>query len=162
MATSILVCTLPVRAATQYRYDSTLIPQNHHNGRRCRSRATSLIRTPTLSSSTSVATGRELGFSNKIAFLSQARRGVLLKAQENEEGGVDDAGKPFYAASEFWIQVAVVILTVGFVDAGYSGDWTRIGAISRETEAQLRIGAYLVVPISAVLVWAIGKRRETP
>lgn len=84
-----------------------------------------------------------------------------MKARENDEGGVDDS-KPFYAASEFWIQVAVVILTVGFVDAGYSGDWSRIGAISRETEAQLRIGAYLVVPVSAVLVWAIGKRREIP
>jgi hypothetical protein len=36
---------------------------------------------------------------------------------------------------------AVVVCStrpVGFIDAGYSRDWTRIGAISEETEAGLR------------------------
>jgi hypothetical protein len=42
-----------------------------------------------------------------------------VKAQENDEVGQElDEQKPFYAALEFWIQVAVVILTFGFVDAG--------------------------------------------
>lgn len=44
---------------------------------------------------------------------------MLVKAQENDKGGPQvDENKPFYAALEFWIQVAVVILTFGFVDAG--------------------------------------------
>lgn len=67
-----------------------------------------------------VAIGRELGFGSKReADFSQRRRRVVLKAQEKDEGGpqVDDS-KPFYAALEFWIQVSVVVLTFGFVDAG--------------------------------------------
>ena len=44
---------------------------------------------------------------------------ITVKAQENDEGGPQaDDNKSFYAALEFWIQVAVVILTFGFVDAG--------------------------------------------
>lgn len=65
--------------------------------------------------------GREFGVGSNEAsgLITQGRRGVEVKGQENEEGGpqVDDE-KPFYAALEFWIQVAVVILTFGFVDAG--------------------------------------------
>jgi hypothetical protein len=49
---------------------------------------------------------------------------------------------------------------VAFVGGRYSGDWSRIGALSRETEAALRTAAYVVVPLSAVLVWVIGKRRK--
>jgi hypothetical protein len=51
-------------------------------------------------------------------------------------------------------------MLVAFVGGRYSGDWSRIGALSRETEAALRTAAYVVVPLSAVLVWVIGKRRK--
>ena len=67
-----------------------------------------------------IAVERALGVGSKrVSGFVQGRRGILVKAQENDEGGpqVDDS-KPFYAALEFWIQVAVVILTFGFVDAG--------------------------------------------
>lgn len=49
---------------------------------------------------------------------------------------------------------------VAFVGGRYSGDWSRIGVLSRETEAALRTAAYVVVPLSAVLIWVIGKRRK--
>lgn len=67
-----------------------------------------------------VAIGHELGFgSRREAAFTKGRRGVVVKAQEKDEGGTQvDGAKPFYAGLEFWIQVAVVILTFGFVDAG--------------------------------------------
>ncbi|KAG0620860.1 hypothetical protein M758_4G250200, partial [Ceratodon purpureus] len=108
------------------------------------------------------AIGRELGFGRKVDLgFEHGRSGLLVKSQENDKVGpqVDD-NKPFYAALEFRIQVAVVILTLGFVDAGYSGDWSRIGALSRETEAQLRTAAYVIVPLSAALVWVVGNRKR--
>jgi hypothetical protein len=51
-------------------------------------------------------------------------------------------------------------MLVAFVGGRYSGDWSRIGALSRETEAALRTAAYVVVPLSAALVWVIGKRKK--
>jgi hypothetical protein len=36
----------------------------------------------------------------------------------------------------------------------YSGDWSRIGAISKDTEELLKLGAYAVVPLSlALIIW---------
>jgi hypothetical protein len=49
-------------------------------------------------------------------------RRVVTKAQEKEggeEGPLQETAKPFYATIQFWLQAAVVILTFGFVDAGY-------------------------------------------
>jgi hypothetical protein len=43
----------------------------------------------------------------------------------------------------------------------YSGDWSRIGALSKEKEELLRIAAYGVVPLSAAAVWAIGNRSKS-
>lgn len=54
------------------------------------------------------------------------------------------------------------VFQIAFVGGRYSGDWSRIGALSRETEAQLRTTAYVVVPVSAALVWVIGKRKRIP
>lgn len=33
----------------------------------------------------------------------------------------------------------------------YSGDWSRIGAISKDTEELLKLGAYVVVPLCVAL-----------
>ncbi|ESQ54113.1 hypothetical protein EUTSA_v10026581mg [Eutrema salsugineum] len=46
---------------------------------------------------------------------------------------------------------AIAVLGLGFIDAGYSGDWSRIGSISKETEELLKIAAFLVVPLSIFL-----------
>lgn len=41
-----------------------------------------------------------------------------------------------------WLQLGVVLLLLMLVDAGFSGDWSRIGAITTEQEAALRqVGA---------------------
>ncbi|KFK29667.1 hypothetical protein AALP_AA7G163100 [Arabis alpina] len=48
-------------------------------------------------------------------------------------------------------QSAITVLGLGFIDAGYSGDWSRIGVISKETEELLKIAAFLVVPLCIFL-----------
>jgi hypothetical protein len=42
------------------------------------------------------------------------------------------------------------------VDCRYSGDWSRIGAISMETEELLKLGAYVVVPLSVALIFLVS------
>ncbi|CAF2030744.1 unnamed protein product [Brassica napus] len=46
---------------------------------------------------------------------------------------------------------AIAVLGLGFIDAGYSGDWSRIGVLSKETEELLKLAAFLVVPLCIVL-----------
>ena len=57
---------------------------------------------------------------SSYATATRGRR-VVTKAQEKggEEGPLQETAKPFYATIQFWLQAAVVILTFGFVDAGY-------------------------------------------
>ncbi|KAF7050072.1 hypothetical protein CFC21_058486 [Triticum aestivum] len=49
------------------------------------------------------------------------------------------------------LRAGAVLFALGFVDAGYSGDWSRIGAISKDTEELLKLGAYAVVPLCLAL-----------
>ncbi|CAN1157719.1 hypothetical protein LINPERPRIM_LOCUS27349 [Linum perenne] len=56
---------------------------------------------------------------------------------------------------------AVAVFALGFVDAGYSGDWSRIGAISKETEELLKVASFLVVPFCALIVISIAKSDES-
>ncbi|WOK97829.1 hypothetical protein Cni_G06537 [Canna indica] len=48
---------------------------------------------------------------------------------------------------------AVAVFGLGFLDAGYSGDWSLIGAISKETEELLKSAAYLVAPLCLLLIF---------
>ncbi|XP_023004836.1 uncharacterized protein LOC111498016 [Cucurbita maxima] len=55
----------------------------------------------------------------------------------------------------------VAVLGLGFVDAGYSGDWSRIGAITKETEDFLKIGAFLVVPFCVFLIFSFSEQTDS-
>ncbi|CAN8273379.1 unnamed protein product [Cochlearia groenlandica] len=46
---------------------------------------------------------------------------------------------------------AIAVLGLGFIDAGYSGDWSRIGVITKETEDLLKLAAFIVVPLCFLL-----------
>lgn len=48
------------------------------------------------------------------------------------------------------LEAAVLIGGLGVVDAAYSGDWSRIGVISKETELILQQAVQIIVPIHAV------------
>ncbi|KAI3709242.1 hypothetical protein L2E82_39002 [Cichorium intybus] len=54
-------------------------------------------------------------------------------------------------------QAAVAVLGLGFIDAGYSGDWSRIGVISKETEDLLKVVAFIVIPLCFFLIFSISK-----
>ncbi|XP_021772643.1 uncharacterized protein LOC110736663 [Chenopodium quinoa] len=66
----------------------------------------------------------------------------------------------FKISSKLLTQSAIGILGLGFVDAGYSGDWSRIGVISTETEDLLKIAAFLVVPLCLFVILSVAKNPE--
>uniref|UniRef100_A0A383V7M4 DUF7887 domain-containing protein n=1 Tax=Tetradesmus obliquus TaxID=3088 RepID=A0A383V7M4_TETOB len=55
-------------------------------------------------------------------------------------------GTPIY----FGLQLVELVITVGIVDAAYSGDWSRIGAISKETELQLQQVVWVLLGVKAL------------
>mmetsp|Transcript_44410 Transcript_44410/g.113456 ORF Transcript_44410/g.113456 Transcript_44410/m.113456 type:complete len:203 (+) Transcript_44410:131-739(+) len=76
-------------------------------------------------------------------------RGTILTAAHKDPGGADgDSSSPdtlslakSVVASPLYsvvLEGAVFVFLLGLVDAAYSGDWSRIGAISVETEDQLK------------------------
>lgn len=83
--------------------------------------------------------------------------------KRNEDGSTedDDSSNSSFLSMELLLQTVIVVFTLGFIDAGYSGDWSRIGVLSKEKEELLRIAAYGVVPLSAAAVWAIGNRSKS-
>ncbi|BAT76144.1 hypothetical protein LR48_Vigan01g241100 [Vigna angularis] len=50
-------------------------------------------------------------------------------------------------------RAAIGVFGLGFIDAGYSGDWSRIGVITSESEELLKVAAFLVVPLCIFLVF---------
>ncbi|EPS64943.1 hypothetical protein M569_09846, partial [Genlisea aurea] len=51
------------------------------------------------------------------------------------------------------------IFALGFIDAGYSGDWSRIGVISTETEDFLKAAAFVVVPLCIFAIISLSLKR---
>ncbi|KAK1386878.1 hypothetical protein POM88_015056 [Heracleum sosnowskyi] len=72
---------------------------------------------------------------------------VITSAKKEESSGETTdklAAFPVRVPKRLLAQSVVAILGLGFVDAGYSGDWSRIGAISKETEDLLKLGAFVI------------------
>lgn len=42
----------------------------------------------------------------------------------------------------------------------YSGDWSRIGVISKETEDLLKLSVFLVVPLCLFIIFTLSKDPE--
>ncbi|KAM0036776.1 hypothetical protein Hdeb2414_s0014g00430371 [Helianthus debilis subsp. tardiflorus] len=57
-------------------------------------------------------------------------------------------------------QAVVAVLGLGFIDAGYSGDWSRIGVISKENEDFLKVAALVVVPLCLFIIFSISKTAD--
>ncbi|KAK4337624.1 hypothetical protein RND71_042111 [Anisodus tanguticus] len=64
-------------------------------------------------------------------------------------------------AKKFLPKAAVGIFALGFIDAGYSGDWSRIGVISKENEDLLKIAAFFVVPLCLCVIFSFSKKTES-
>jgi hypothetical protein len=54
----------------------------------------------------------------------------------------DEMKSPIY---RYWLQGAVVLGLLGLIDAAYSGDWSRIGVITKEQELFLQQFAVIAV-----------------
>ncbi|KAL9399612.1 hypothetical protein Peur_008573 [Populus x canadensis] len=54
-------------------------------------------------------------------------------------------------------QSAAAVFGLGFIDAGYSGDWSRIGVISKESEDLLKVAAFVVIPLCVFLIFSVSK-----
>ncbi|KAL2634505.1 hypothetical protein R1flu_005984 [Riccia fluitans] len=87
------------------------------------------------------------------------RRLTIVRC-EKETGESGDADKPIFLTTEFWLQAAIFLFAAGFVDAGFSGDWSRIGVLTKETEGELQMAAIGVVPLAGTLIWSIGQRKK--
>ncbi|XP_057462350.1 uncharacterized protein LOC130752568 [Actinidia eriantha] len=109
---------------------------------------------------------------NVFSYLVVKKNGTIfgstgIVAQKRELG--ENSGKlkkeanfPFRVSisSTILAQSAVAVFGLGFIDAGYSGDWSRIGAISKESEDLLKLAAFVVVPLCLFLIVSFSKKHE--
>ncbi|BBN05710.1 hypothetical protein MPTK1_3g15380 [Marchantia polymorpha subsp. ruderalis] len=102
-----------------------------------------------------------------IRFLRQSvgrrKPAIVVRCERNSgetEEKSSDEDKPFFLSADFWLQVAIFLFAAGFVDAGFSGDWSRIGVLTKETEGELQMAAIGVVPLAGTLIWSISQRRK--
>ncbi|WVZ55937.1 hypothetical protein U9M48_006535 [Paspalum notatum var. saurae] len=77
-------------------------------------------------------------------------------ATEGDRAGGGGGGGSVLSKSVL-LRSGVALFALGFVDAGYSGDWSRIGAISKDTEELLKLGAYAVVPLALALIFSLSE-----
>ncbi|XVE71691.1 hypothetical protein DITRI_Ditri10aG0171800 [Diplodiscus trichospermus] len=63
---------------------------------------------------------------------------------------------PLRVSNTIVARSVVAVSALGFLDAGYSGDWTRIGVISKEVEELLKIAAFVVVPLCIFLIFSFS------
>ncbi|CAN6290257.1 unnamed protein product, partial [Urochloa humidicola] len=84
-----------------------------------------------------------------------ARRRLRPCSAKKPAGDGDRAGGSSLLSKSVLLRSGVALFALGFVDAG--GDWSRIGAISKDTEDLLKLGAYAVVPLSLALIFSLSQ-----
>ncbi|KAB5552752.1 hypothetical protein DKX38_010063 [Salix brachista] len=84
------------------------------------------------------------------------------KKKESSENPRSQEQPPFplRAPKNLLSQSAVAVFGLGFIDAGYSGDWSRIGVISKESEDLLKVAAFVVIPLCVFLIFSISKEEQ--
>ncbi|XP_019170849.1 PREDICTED: uncharacterized protein LOC109166340 [Ipomoea nil] len=65
---------------------------------------------------------------------------------------------PIKLSKTLLAQSVLGVFALGFIDAGYSGDWSRIGVITKESEHLLKISAFFVVPLCLFLIFYSSKK----
>ncbi|XP_048431916.1 uncharacterized protein LOC125473298 [Pyrus x bretschneideri] len=58
-------------------------------------------------------------------------------------------------------RAAVAAFGLRFINAGYSGDWSRTGAIAKESEELLKVAAFVVVPLCLFSFFSFPKKLST-
>lgn len=95
---------------------------------------------------------------------TKSKKSTIISARKQDfPQNSETAKKPlieFKFSNRILAQSAIAVLGLGFIDAGYSGDWSRIGAISKENEDVLKISAFVVVPLCLFLIFWLSKNPE--
>ncbi|KDO62303.1 hypothetical protein CISIN_1g033338mg [Citrus sinensis] len=95
--------------------------------------------------------------SNCISFITLAKKKDLPEtssAQQQNEKPIF----PIKVSNLILSRAAVAVLGLGFIDAG--GDWSRIGVISEETEALLKVAAFGVVPLCIFFIFSFYEESQ--
>ncbi|KAJ0982043.1 hypothetical protein J5N97_010298 [Dioscorea zingiberensis] len=98
-----------------------------------------------------------------VQWRRNSRHCRALWAKRPDLNGSSQAEEPTFnlrVPSVLFARAAVAVFGLGFLDAGYSGDWSRIGAISKETEDLLKFAAYFVVPLCLLLIFSISEKEK--
>nr|KYP51446.1 hypothetical protein KK1_026731 [Cajanus cajan] len=80
---------------------------------------------------------------------------MLAKRKEFQNNGKTQQ-RPFFplrVSKSILVRGAIGVFGLGFVDAGYSGDWSRIGVITQQNEELLKVAAFLVVTLCIFLIF---------
>ncbi|PON70407.1 DNA-directed RNA polymerase subunit beta [Parasponia andersonii] len=88
---------------------------------------------------------------------------VLAKKKDFPENSKSQKGPifPLRISGAILAQSAIAVFGLGFIDAGYSGDWSRIGVISKESEDFLKAAAFIVVPLCLFVIVNLPKQQES-
>ncbi|KAF8025544.1 hypothetical protein BT93_F2396 [Corymbia citriodora subsp. variegata] len=89
---------------------------------------------------------------------------ILAKKKDLIDPSSKTSGRPGFAlrvSNPILARAAIAVFGLGFVDAGYSGDWSRIGAISKDGEDLLKIAAFFVVPLCIYAIFSVSKDSES-
>ncbi|KAL0921807.1 hypothetical protein M5K25_008917 [Dendrobium thyrsiflorum] len=92
------------------------------------------------------------------------RHSTLIKAKKSkssEDLKKEESNLHMRVSKAFLFRSAIAVFGLGFIDAGYSGDWSRIGVISKEAEELLKNAAYLVVPTCFLLIFFISDDKKS-
>ncbi|XP_047334621.1 uncharacterized protein LOC124938250 [Impatiens glandulifera] len=95
--------------------------------------------------------------------IKSARKSTEARRREP----IEDSGGGQFRPS-FQLKVPNIILArsgiavfgLGFLDAGYSGDWSRIEVISKENEELLKLAAFVIIPLCLVLIFSFSQKDE--
>ncbi|KAK4712877.1 hypothetical protein R3W88_018784 [Solanum pinnatisectum] len=99
---------------------------------------------------------RKRRLSTKHSTISFAKKREFSEKSKVEENSISSLKIP----RNFLVQAVVGVFALGFIDAGYSGDWSRIGVISKDNEDLLKIAACLIVPLCLFVIFSFSKKIE--
>ncbi|GAB2219186.1 hypothetical protein Droror1_Dr00006817 [Drosera rotundifolia] len=86
---------------------------------------------------------------------------ITFAQKPDQSSDQQKPNSPFNVPFKLLAQSAVAVLGLGFIDAGYSGDWSRIGVISREEEDLLKTAAFVVIPLCLGIIFYLSTETES-
>ncbi|TMW88777.1 hypothetical protein EJD97_018098 [Solanum chilense] len=99
---------------------------------------------------------RKRRLNTKYSTISLAKKKEFSENSKVEENSISSLKIP----RNFLIQALVGVFALGFIDAGYSGDWSRIGVITKDNEDLLKIAAFFIVPLCLFVIFSFNKKIE--